>query len=776
MTTTIAEHVASCLESFRLIAAVSIATAQDQNDSTKPGWKIRDELSRFKVWIGNMDAHQRGESSLEYRLRDASHLSTQVKALLEDLKCALDDAFSILNGSKTPWDQELTDDESDDESTSGPDDDSIGFCTEMDQLAVDVAEVINCLLKLSVSIRNPAPHDRFRGSTKTDTSFYEPTDIAHVQATYDKADINLVALLGKANTRRRQYFRYLKSNSQKLSLGLNVDHHAGKTISEQQTTVISSIADAPKASASATTNVMDVDELSDSGFTQTSFASFSNTSDQARLPALPLEATKGPFQCPFCFMMITVTTSYTWREHIFADLRPYVCLCMDCPIAGAEFGRRHEWMQHMLQNHWLDWRCLFCVHEPFTSASRLRNHLQYLHAQLVPEEGIETAINICEHPSSFDANTKCPLCDCSLGDARAYRHHVGRHLEDIALFVLPNNPGEDGLLDDDDSINSSIEMEPDGIDTYDIELEEAASILAGEMMTIQVDSTSSDKDIRVKEAGDDVKEEIQTSEYRRRMRQYLSDDAAKDTKTAQEATKKEDEVWKKKMLAEFQATAEESSSKQKGKDEAPIRFKDAVGRKFSFPFHLCQTWTGMEELIKQAFLHVDVIGPHVQAGHYDLLGPDQEIILPQVWEKVIEPNWAITMVMWPMDRHRRPGHPGAFHPDVPGRPVGAMVHLPVSYHGLDAPWDVLMRIKMRSAERHIHTNLLLLRDFLILGNSMEQEERRRLCLEGKRKSKATGTELFLASMGGDSGKAASGQVHKPLAEDADAELPRSDMA
>lgn len=24
--------------------------------------------------------------------------------------------------------------------------------------------------------------------------------------------------------------------------------------------------------------------------------------------------------------------------------------------------------------------------------------------------------------------------------------------------------------------------------------------------------------------------------------------------------------------------------------QKPIRFKDAVGRKFSFPFHLCNTW------------------------------------------------------------------------------------------------------------------------------------------------------------------------------------------
>lgn len=93
----------------------------------------------------------------------------------------------------------------------------------------------------------------------------------------------------------------------------------------------------------------------------------------------------------------------------------------------------------------------------------------------------------------------------------------------------------------------------------------------------------------------------------------------------------------------------------------------------------------MEELIKQAFLHVDVIGPHVQAGHYDLLGPDGEIILPQVWDKVIEPDWAITMHMWPMDRQPPPGVPGR-HPFGPGgaaaRPPGPQGGQP---HGIHMP-------------------------------------------------------------------------------------------
>lgn len=131
-------------------------------------------------------------------------------------------------------------------------------------------------------------------------------------------------------------------------------------------------------------------------------------------------------------------------------------------------------------------------------------------------------------------------------------------------------------------------------------------------------------------------------------------------KKAEEAAKKAKEEHEKK-LKEAEAATEEAKKKQKELEEEkekltpapdttkkPIRFKDAVGRKFSFPFHLCKTWKGMESLIKQAFLHIDVIGEHVHQRHYDLLGPDGEIILPQVWETMIQPDWEISMHMWPM--------------------------------------------------------------------------------------------------------------------------------
>jgi hypothetical protein len=83
----------------------------------------------------------------------------------------------------------------------------------------------------------------------------------------------------------------------------------------------------------------------------------------------------------------------------------------------------------------------------------------------------------------------------------------------------------------------------------------------------------------------------------------------------------------------------------------------------------------MEELIRQTFRHVEGLGPHVAEGHYDLIGQGGQIILPLLWEEIIEPGWSITMHMWPMPQppHQKPGYfpgspPGHHFRDSHGRP------------------------------------------------------------------------------------------------------------
>ncbi|KAF5602442.1 ABC transporter transmembrane domain protein [Fusarium subglutinans] len=85
-----------------------------------------------------------------------------------------------------------------------------------------------------------------------------------------------------------------------------------------------------------------------------------------------------------------------------------------------------------------------------------------------------------------------------------------------------------------------------------------------------------------------------------------------------------------------------------------IHFKDAVGRKFNFPWEKSRKWSDLEDLIKQAFDQVDVLGPHVIEGHYDLIGPDGKIILPSIWEDIVEPDMDIIMTMWPVETINKP--------------------------------------------------------------------------------------------------------------------------
>lgn len=141
---------------------------------------------------------------------------------------------------------------------------------------------------------------------------------------------------------------------------------------------------------------------------------------------------------------------------------------------------------------------------------------------------------------------------------------------------------------------------------------------------------------------------------------------------AEEAKKAADEAAAEAVKKAAEEATKAATKKPPPEKKKPIKFKDALGRKFNFPFHLCSTWQvcicrcgkflyafgllifslssyqGVEELIRQAFLHVEVYGPLVAEGRYDLVGPSGDIILPQVWETTVEPDWNITMHMWPI--------------------------------------------------------------------------------------------------------------------------------
>jgi DNA-directed RNA polymerase alpha subunit len=64
--------------------------------------------------------------------------------------------------------------------------------------------------------------------------------------------------------------------------------------------------------------------------------------------------------------------------------------------------------------------------------------------------------------------------------------------------------------------------------------------------------------------------------------------AAEAAKLAEDEAKKVDKLYTEKVLEETTGKIEDQ---KKMAEKALIKFTDAIGRKFSFPFHLCQTWT-----------------------------------------------------------------------------------------------------------------------------------------------------------------------------------------
>lgn len=200
------------------------------------------------------------------------------------------------------------------EDSPNPDDfDEVDDGTEVLEIVADIADIIGCLLRLSVSIRNPAPHDHFVSSKFIDTTYFEEYDVKHVKAKLPHVKPDLAHRLGKAISRRRQYFKYRETHHQKLSAGLDLDSRRSEA--GVQSTVASSIPTALKDGEKShpAFSRLEEEEMSDSGVSQTSYATSGPELGRLKIPSLPKQASDGPFECPFCYMMISVSTTIQWK-------------------------------------------------------------------------------------------------------------------------------------------------------------------------------------------------------------------------------------------------------------------------------------------------------------------------------------------------------------------------------------------------------------------------------------------------------------------------------
>lgn len=361
-------------------------------------WK--DELGRLLIWAGNIGAQQTRQSSLDYRLRDASHIKDQVINLLHDIRELLTDLSSLLKDGE---DDNAEDDVHEDDMSD------MGHDTEVEQIYHEIIEAITQLYQMSMVIRAPAKHDRLIGVKKLDSEPFRHWALQHVSHKFPDADTAILERMGAAMAQQRAILKYRERHHAKLSQYLEQNDENATILSE---TVVSKVFMETKDTD---------DSMSTAGISETSYGITlldGKNEHTSQIPPMPKASIdQQPFECPLCFYIITVRDKKSWARHVFRDLMPYVCTFQDCPTPNKLYESRRQWFYHVQHTH-----------------------------------------NFATGPDNVYT---CPICKEVSMPATRFQRHVGRHLEELSLFFVPKEEGKEQDLDTDadDAVSSKISEE-----------------------------------------------------------------------------------------------------------------------------------------------------------------------------------------------------------------------------------------------------------------------------------------------------------------------------
>lgn len=325
-------------------------------------WK--DELGRFRIWCSNTGVYQKGDSSLDYRLRDSPHLSGQVMRQLEWLRSALQDLQAI------PDMLQADDSDPEPEDTSPED--------EVQEMYLDVRDTINGLFEIAIMIQKPIPHN-FYSIDERKISSWQNEDRALVRKHFPKAKAEITERLSSALSRRRAFLTSHEENFKERA--------ACPAVSVEYSTACSAVvAEFEKACSDIMEVGLDTDEVKVQFIHETKAEGFT-------LVYPPGGAFDGTtFECPLCFFLIDATDKKSWMHHLALDLMPYICIFKDCNAADRIYGEKDEWLRHLHEIHGFGPKnqccplCLKVVGRDYDVRSHLAEHLENLAVMSIPPD------------------------------------------------------------------------------------------------------------------------------------------------------------------------------------------------------------------------------------------------------------------------------------------------------------------------------------------------------------------------------------------------------
>ncbi|KAG9513523.1 hypothetical protein KCV07_g8721, partial [Aureobasidium melanogenum] len=624
----------SCLTSYGLLL-LSLETDSlcSTHLTTSLVPTVKDEFSRLRIWGEQTYAvlPQNARRSLDERLREDEDTKEVVIRCLRRLNNHIKKAIEQTKRYSSTVDVDAEDEEYSslsDESDAAQEDLKTNWEIRFRNTIEFVFEGIRSLYRVSILLRRPRDSSKYLRSSNPTIPAHDTLrvtlDYAHVSEKIrqwrrltmrsrlggderhvvteeeiqlkkenEQQEIADIAFfcqrLAWANLCRREQFKYWIDHPDVPETQTTASD-VGKEI-QQKDRIMSAI---PASLSTVAKSALE--DNTEVGQSRTKAKSAVGQPNTTRVPDVPKCSKNGPnFECPFCHVILSsglMQKREIWEQHVFEDLRPYVCSFESCPTPGRLFESRHDRVYHEQQMHRRMWVCPDGCTKDLPTKADMVQHLLRGHSNVLDDHQILTYADMCERDMNDSRKDACLICSEEMSLSQLYEH-LATHMEEIAFFVLPVGPDDD----EDEQINKI--------------LEESTMLAKAE-------------------------NEKAIAEAKTEHEKMVAEAKAKALADADEAAKSA-------LEEEFKKNASISDA-----DKAPLQFTDAVDRRFKLPWHLVKSWKGMEALITRAFANIERIGPHVANGHYHLLGPNNETILPQVWDIVVQPGWHIKMQLWPL--------------------------------------------------------------------------------------------------------------------------------
>ncbi|KAJ5885706.1 hypothetical protein N7504_011542 [Penicillium tannophilum] len=387
----------NCLKELADVASSRVQRYESEVSQTR--WL--DELGRLRIWAGNTGALQRDQLSLDYRLRDASHLKNEISRILQRVLQVVRSLCDLLNepedtlGDETFLDpaSEVLDEED--------------LMTDVQMLHQSLHNAISLLNQLSLETRKPADHDILLNVSCKDVSLLKPWAQQHVSQSFPDLDEATLHRLSAAMTKQRAVLQY-RLQKPRPSRGIDGSEDGLEpTLPDREAT---------GSFQAGSLDQLQLPETFPETFTSKLQPPYPTSAftfhESVSIPSPPKNSTYNSlFECPYCGSLMTIKDSEEWVCHIFKDLTPYACLSSDCTTPFKLYESRSQWYHHMCETH-----------------------------------------SISNNNGTFI----CPLCNEIFGPPVTFECHVGEHLEQLALLVFREGP--DLTLPDIASQNSSLKL------------------------------------------------------------------------------------------------------------------------------------------------------------------------------------------------------------------------------------------------------------------------------------------------------------------------------